>query len=320
MKIDSYRAPLLVAWQLTGECNLACPHCCTSSGPGRAGPGELSRARALGLADQMIEAEVPYVLLCGGEPALAPYFLELAERLGRGGVWLKIETNGQRLMDVNALKRLPIRSVQVSLDGATQAVYARMRPGGFLDAALAACRSVRAAGLPLEVTFVPTRFNMHEAGRVIELALELGAFRFNTGRLMRLGAAAGIWSRLESSLTDYGKFIKLLEARERELKGRMELCFRPFTLREERLSRGPEAPGTLLILPDGKVKVAATLPLVCADLKEVTLLAAWKAYRLAWRSPRVQEGLERAAKDDIRDELLRRRNHEQPKNSDQCEN
>ena len=88
------------------------------------------------------------------------------------------------------LARLPIRSIQISLDGDTQEVYERQRPGASLAQAHAACRAVRDAGLPLEVTFAPTRINIHEAGAVIARARALGAFRFNSGQLMRLGTAA----------------------------------------------------------------------------------------------------------------------------------
>lgn len=282
MKIDAYGAPLMVSWQLTKDCNLACLHCCTDSAPGRALPGELSREEALDLADQIIAAQVPYVMLCGGEPTIVPHFWPLAETLGRGGVWLKIETNGQSPLNFEALKRLPIRSVQVSLDGATQAVYGKMRPGGSLEAALRTCRQLRQAGLPLEVTFAPTRLNIHEAPEVIALALELGAFRFNTGRLMRLGTAAKLWDRLENSSQDYDKYLRLLERKEKELAGRLELCFRPFDLEEELAARRREPSGTLLVLPDGRVKAAAVCDDFCADLKRMTLLEAWRAYRKAW--------------------------------------
>ncbi len=79
---------------------------------------------------------------------------------------LKIETNGQRFDAALAarLARLPIRSIQISLDGDTQEVYERQRPGASLAKAHAACRAVRDAGLPLEITFAPTRLNLHEAG------------------------------------------------------------------------------------------------------------------------------------------------------------
>ena len=125
-------------------------------------------------------------MLCGGEPLVVPHFLALAEKLGRAGVRLKIESNGQRFDAAVAerLARLPIRSVQISLDGDTEETYGRQRPGGSLAKAHAACRAARGAGLPLEITFAPTRINIHEASPVIERARALDAFRFNTGKLM----------------------------------------------------------------------------------------------------------------------------------------
>ena len=295
MKIDSYDAPIMLTWQLTKDCNLACLHCCTDSAPGRAMPGELDRAQALELVRQISQADVPYVMLCGGEPTIVPHFLEVAEILGKAGVYLKIETNGQKFDEAlgRRLSALPIRSIQVSLDGATQEVYAKMRPGASLESAASAARLAVKLGMPLEVTFAPTRLNIHEAEQVIDLVASLGAFRFNTGMLMRLGTAAKLWPRLEPTFIDYEKFFKLLERKESEYKGRLELCFRPFSLQDEFLARSAEPPGTLLILPDGRVKVSAALPYVCADLKRQSLLEAWQAYRRAWNDARVVAAMAR---------------------------
>ena len=191
-RIDQLSAPLLVSWQLTRDCDLACLHCCTDSAPGKRLSNELDAAEALRLAAEIVAERVPYVMLCGGEPLIVPHFFAVAEVLGRAGVHLKIETNGQRF-DAAAARRLaalPIRSIQISLDGDTQPVYGRQRPGGSLLKAHAACRAARDAGLPLEVTFAPTRINIEEAEQVIERARSLRAFRIYTGRLMHIGTAA----------------------------------------------------------------------------------------------------------------------------------
>ena len=100
---------------------------------------------------------------------------------------------------------------------------------------------------------------------------------------MRLGTAAKLWDRLEPSAGQYADFRALLERRERELSGRLELCYKPFSLDEEMSARRLEPSGTLLILPDGRVKVAVPLPQMCADLSQQSLLEAWDAYRRAWR-------------------------------------
>ena len=295
-RIDALAAPLLVSWQLTRDCDLACLHCCTDSAPGKKLKDELDAAQALRLADDIVRERVPYVMLCGGEPFTVPHFFAVAERLGAAGVQLKIETNGQRF-DAAAGRRLaslPIRSVQISLDGDSQEVYARQRPGGSLAKAHAACRAVRDAGLPLEVTFAPTRLNIDAAESVIERAVSLGAFRFNTGALMRIGTAARLWQRLEPSPLQYRTFRALLDRLARSLAGKLELCYEPFTVADGLRASLAVPPATLLVLPNGLVKVAAALPQICADLRRQSLAQAWQAYRDAWSGDTVP-GLVRGA-------------------------
>jgi MoaA/NifB/PqqE/SkfB family radical SAM enzyme len=301
-RIDNLRAPLLVSWQITRDCDLCCLHCCTESAPGKRLQDELDAEEAMSLADDIIRNEVPYVMLCGGEPLVVPHFLALAEALGTAGVQLKIETNGQRF-DVavaERLARLPIRSVQISLDGDTEEVYQRQRPGGSLAKAHAACRAARAAGLPLEVTFAPTRLNIHEALPVIERARELGAFRLNTGKLMRIGTAARRWDKLEPTEEQYAAFRDLLDRQAAVLVGDLELCYFPFAMADGLKASLHDPPATMLVLPNGWVKVAAALPQICADLRRDTLQQAWQAYCRAWRDDAVLTTARRAVIDESR--------------------
>jgi MoaA/NifB/PqqE/SkfB family radical SAM enzyme len=288
-RIDRLGAPLFVAWQITRDCDLACLHCCTESAPGKRLHDELTGEEALRLAEDIVRSEVPYVMLCGGEPLVSPHFFTLAETLGSAGVQIKIETNGQRFdADLaERLARLPIRSIQISLDGDTQAVYERQRPGGSLAKAHAACRAVRVAGLPLEITFAPTQINIHEGAAVIERARGFGAFRFNTGKLMRVGTAARLWDRLVPSDAEYESFLRLLKRESRSVGSPMELCYIPLALEDGLRASLDDPPATLLVLPNGWVKVAAALPHICADLRRATLQEAWAAYRNAWRDEAV---------------------------------
>ncbi|MBI3549964.1 MAG: radical SAM protein [Elusimicrobia bacterium] len=299
MNIERLSAPAMVTWQLTRDCDLACLHCCTDSAPGRALPNELDAVEAVQAAKEFAEAGIPKVMLCGGEPTIVPHFFDVAETLGHAGVFLKVETNGQGFTPEHAarLAKLPMFSVQISLDGDTQQTYGRQRPGGSLEKAHAACRAVVAAGLPLEVTFAPTRVNIHEAGAVVERAAALGAFRFNTGMLMRLGTASKLWDRLEPSRQEYAKFLRMLRRRSREFRSRMELCFTPWRIEGEIKVQLQHPPATVLMLPDGKWKVSAALPYLCADLRKQTLAEAWDAYRAAWTSDVVSRAVERAAEE-----------------------
>jgi MoaA/NifB/PqqE/SkfB family radical SAM enzyme len=224
----------------------------------------------------------------------------VAEHLGHAGVLLKIETNGQLFDEAMAAKlaRLPVRSIQISLDGDTQEVYARQRPGASLAKAHDACRIARQAGLPLEVTFAPTRLNIHQAEAVIERARALGAFRFNTGSLMRVGRAARLWQKIAPSANDYQHFRQVL-ARQRHVDHTMQLCHDPFTL-EAGLKRSLDVPpATLLVLPNGWVKVVAALGYVCADIRRMTLAEAWERYRLAWQNETVIAEIRAAISQDL---------------------
>jgi MoaA/NifB/PqqE/SkfB family radical SAM enzyme len=300
VRIDALDAPLLVTWQLTRDCDLACLHCCTDSAPGKKLADELSRDEALAFADDIIASGVPYVMLAGGEPMVCAHFLEVAERLGGAGIDLKIETNGQRFDEATArrLAKLPIRSVQVSIDADTQEVYARQRPGGTLQRAHAACRAIRAAGMPLEVTFAPTRMNIHEAAPVIERSRELGAFRFNTGRLMRIGTAARHWGRVCPDEAQYEEFRALLA--NQSARGGIEICAEPFSMEEGLKRAGNQPPATLLVLPNGWVKVAAALPHICADLRQVPLKEAWRRYRGSWQDATMAAAVSEAIADESR--------------------
>jgi MoaA/NifB/PqqE/SkfB family radical SAM enzyme len=299
--IDALRAPLFVSWQLTRNCDLACLHCCTESAPGKPLADELNADEAMRLAAEIARNEIPYVMLCGGEPLVVPHALEVAEYLGRAGVLLKIETNGQTFDPAMAerLARLPIRSIQISLDGDTQDVYARQRPGASLAKAHAACRMVREAGMRLEVTFAPTRLNIHQVEAVIARAREFGAARFNTGELMYIGRAARLWDKIVPSPQACDWFREVLDRQVQAVDRAMEICYQPFTIADGLRQSLETPPATLLVLPNGWVKIVAALGYVCGDVRRMTLAEVWDTYRAAWHNDTVVAAVRRGISDGL---------------------
>ena len=79
----------------------------------------------------------------------------------------------------------------------------------------------------------------------------------------------------------------------------MEFCYSPFTLEEALRASLEEPPATLLVLPNGWVKVAAALPDICADLRRQSLAEAWAAYCGAWRNTSVVSAVGRAIASEI---------------------
>jgi MoaA/NifB/PqqE/SkfB family radical SAM enzyme len=286
---EELAAPLYVAWQITNECNLACLHCIEESGPGKAFADELGRDEVLGVIDQLMDHEVPYLSFSGGEPMLHPHFFEMVERVTARGSQLKIETNGHYLTPDSCarLKDLGVKAVQVSLDGATSATFGRMRVRGEFDRTVQGIRNLAAAGVPIEINFSPAAFNIHEAARIVDLAHELGAFSFYSGRTMFTGNAVKAWRHLAVTDAQYDDYFGTLKAKQAEYQGRMRVSYHEAGLLEELRYRLHHPAALLIVLPNGLVKLINALPFICGDLRREPLAQVWANFRRAWHDPRV---------------------------------
>ena len=292
-------APLYMAWQVTNECNLACLHCIEESGPGKAFPDELSDEQVFSVLDQAMALEVPYLSFSGGEPMVHPRFFDMVEYVCSRDGQLKVETNAHYLTPENCarLKALGVKAVQVSLDGATRETFNRMRVRGDFDRALEGVRNLRAAGVPIEINYSPTKFNTHEIGAAVDLAAELGAYSFYTGRTMYTGNAVKTWHRLAPSEEQYQHFFQALHAKTEEYRGRMRVYFHEMGLLEELRYRLHHPAALLIVLPNGMVKLINALPFICGDLRKQTLGEIWARFQQAWQDPRVAKFVEDLARD-----------------------
>ena len=66
---------------------------------------------------------------------------------------------------------------------------------------------------------------------VIERARSFGAFRFNTGKLMRIGTAARLWDKLAPAAEQFRRFRETLD-RNARVEGEMQVCYIPFDIEE----------------------------------------------------------------------------------------
>jgi len=303
---EALGAPLYVAWQITNECNLACLHCIEESGPGKAFADELDRNGVMRVVDELMDNEVPYLSFSGGEPMLHPHFFDMVERVTSRGSQLKIETNGHYLTPENCgrLADLAVKAVQVSLDGATSATFGRMRVRGEFDRTIDGIRNLRAADVPVEINFSPASFNIHEAARIVDLAFELGAFSFYSGRTMFTGNAVKAWRHLAVTDEQYAQFFRTLAAKRDEYKGRMRVSYHEAGLLEELRYRLEHPAALLIVLPNGLVKLINALPFICGDLRVESLQSVWRNFRRAWHDPRVSRFVDELAADPGRTRTL----------------
>jgi MoaA/NifB/PqqE/SkfB family radical SAM enzyme len=282
-------APLYMAWQLTNECNYACLHCIEESGPGKAFKDELDDDKVLDVMRQAVELDIPYISLSGGEPMVHPRFFDLVEYAAEHGASLKIETNGAFLTPEACarLKAADVRSVQVSLDGATPETFNRMRVRGDFETVIQGIRNLGEAGVPIEINFSPTKFNAEEIAAAVDLAHELGADSFYTGRTMYTGNAVKTWHLLVPSDEQYERYFATLCDKRREYDGRMRVHFHEMGLLKEMRQRLESPAALLIVLPNGLVKLINALPFICGDLRTEPLDRIWANFQRAWQDPRV---------------------------------
>ena len=195
-------------------------------------------------------------------------------------------------------------AVQVSLDGAATATFGRMRVRGEFDKVLDGVRTLRDAGVPIEINFSPAKFNLHEIGNVVDLAHELGAYSFYTGRTMYTGNAVKAWRHLEVTDEQYDEYFDALRAKTVEYRGRMRVYFHEAGLLEEQRDRVQHPAALLIVLPNGLVKLINALPFICGDFRRDTLDEIWANFRRAWRDPRVAGFVDELAADPGRTRSL----------------
>jgi len=293
------RAPLYVAWQITNECNLACLHCIEESGPGKAFPDELTEEQVFDVLSQIADHDVPYLSLSGGEPMIHPRFFDMVEYACARGVQLKIETNGHYLNAENCarLASLAVKAVQVSLDGTTAATFNRMRVRGDFNRVIKGIRNLRDAGVPIEINYSPTSFNAHEIGVAVDLAYELGARSFYTGRTMYTGNAVKSWRKLTPSEAQYEVLFATLHQKAKDYAGRMRVYFHEMGLIDELRYRLRHPAALLIVLPNGLVKLINALPFVCGDLRKQSLEVIWANFHRAWQNPLVSDFVDDLSRD-----------------------
>lgn len=292
-------APLYIAWQVTNECNLACLHCIEESGPGKAFRDEFDTEQVFRFLQQVMDLEVPYLSFSGGEPMVHPQFFEMVEFVCAQDGQLKIETNGHYLTTENCrrLKGLDVKAVQVSLDGASRETFNRMRVRGDYDLAIEGVQNLQAADVPIEINYSPTRFNVHEIGAAVDLAHQLGAYSFYTGRTMYTGNAVKTWHLLAPSEEQYDEYFRVLHEKTEEYRGRMRVYFHEMGLLEELRYRLKHPAALLIVLPNGLVKLINALPFVCGDLRHQSLVEIWANFQRAWRDPRIATFIDELATD-----------------------
>lgn len=119
-------APLVVEFDPTTNCNLACPECISGS---LLNQGQIARERVKTLTREMIDAQVKAVILIGGgEPMMHPDIGWIIQTLGDAGIQVGITTNGLYLKKHLDITAKYAKWVRVSMDAGSSEMFNELRP------------------------------------------------------------------------------------------------------------------------------------------------------------------------------------------------
>jgi AdoMet-dependent heme synthase len=175
--IDLEFLPRLIAWELTGKCNLNCVHCRASAQKER-DPQELSTDNIKRVIDDILSFSKPIIILTGGEPLVREDVFEIAKYGTDKGLRVVLGTNGTLITPEIAkrLKSSGIRRVSISLDGASPGAHDafRKREGAF-DGAMSGIKTLKDADIDFQINTTVTKRNIDEIEKLFDLAVGLGA-------------------------------------------------------------------------------------------------------------------------------------------------
>lgn len=184
--------PILVFWESTRACLLACKHCRAEALP-HAAPGEMSHAEGLRFIESLTEFGRPYpvLIMTGGDVLMREDAFDLVHHARSLNIPVGLAPSvTPRLTDANIQRMadLGVKIVSLSLDGATAATHENIR--GVADhfaQTVDALRRLVAAGFTVQVNTAVMRDNVHELPAIAQILKDVGVSIWEVFFLIHVG-------------------------------------------------------------------------------------------------------------------------------------
>ena len=183
---------MLVFWETTRACLLACRHC-RASATTTAPPGELTTAEGRALIDQVAAFGRPYpiLVLTGGDCLLRPDLFVLVEYGVSLGIPVCLSPSVTPLLTADVIGQIAgsgVRAVSISLDGSSPRTHDGVRGiAGHFDKTTTVITQLIAAGLTVQVNTTVMEQNVDELAAVAELVAQTGAHIWEVFFLVQVG-------------------------------------------------------------------------------------------------------------------------------------
>ncbi len=164
--------PVVVVWEMTRACRLACVHCRASAQPARS-KFELSTREAKRLIEQVVEASPKLFILSGGDPSRREDLVELVSYAADRGLRVALSPSATPdflSMNLDELRDAGVACMSFSLDGATEESHNRFR--GVYRAwewTMKGLEAARTAKIPVQINSTITSGNIREFDDMVKV-------------------------------------------------------------------------------------------------------------------------------------------------------
>lgn len=286
---DYSESPLVVTWEVSQACSLACDHCRAEANPDR-DPGELSTEEGIELFEQVSQfSPQPFMVLSGGDPLERPDIFELLEGAVEAGVTPSITPATTPRLDRETIERFAdvgIGRMALSLDGATPESHDSFRgEEGTFETAIRAAEHARELGVSIQFNTTVTASTAGELPEIADLVEELDAAMWEVFFLVPVGRG----EELDQLSPERAREVmEWLYRRGRNAPFRIITVEAPFyrrvardIQREEGTNGGPAGStgagnGFVFVSHTGEVYPSGFMPLSAGNVRETPLPEAYR--------------------------------------------
>jgi len=169
---DFSQKPLVVIWETTRACDLACFHCRASAQP-QCHPRELNTEEAMKLIRDVAQLKPPIFVMTGGDPLKRKDVYELVKYAAGWGLRPALTPSATPLLTraaIQQLKEAGLSRLAISLDGPRAEVHDTFRgvPGSFART-LDAIRWANELGVPVQINTTISKRNLGQLDEMADL-------------------------------------------------------------------------------------------------------------------------------------------------------
>ena len=204
------QAPMLVIWEATQACDLACVHCRASAQSERS-DSELTTEQGYRLLDEIRSFGEPLMVFTGGDPLKRPDLFDLIRYSVKIGLRTNVTPSATPLLTAEAIdkfKEAGVTRMAISVDGHDAPSHDDFRgiPGTF-DRAMFALAHARDIGLDTQFQTTVTRRNMGHLPAIAEIVTQMRSKMWSLFFLIVTGRALASEDLLASEYEDVFEYM-----------------------------------------------------------------------------------------------------------------